>query len=298
MAGNDPILNVVEGNGVDQITADWSLVGSGFDWVKVWRNVDGGSFSNIKTYTYDREAYDDNDVSQNVEYGYKIEVSPVVSPGDGFSDTKYIQMFADTTDETIELDEATVDQTWTGDVGTDTIELDESASGTGEIVDSTTDGITLLDSSGDIFTLTLETNYGYYFGDFSGKIYHESEEYGSDAGTAINAYWLSKETDFADIDGDALGRFKTVYKARLFYVDKTAGQSVAVSISTDGGTTWTDSGRNVGTGDDTVKSADFFFIKTGDVFQFKVNHDADSGKFQWINLEVFYSIGGDYFEVA
>jgi len=270
--------------------------------IQLYNSVDGPGFSSYKTWTVSRESFDDTGRTNNIAYGYRVRGSTLDAQSQevwsDFSNDAYITLYADTADDTIELDEDTTDQTWIGDVGTDTIELDESASGGGVIVDSTTDGITLLDSPGDIFTLTLETNYGYYFGDFSGKIYYESDEYGSDDGTAINAYWLSKDTDFADIDEDALSRYKTVYKARLFYVDLTAGQSVVISVSTDGGTTWTPSGRNIGTGDGTIKSTDFFFIKTGDVFQFKINHDADSGKFQWINMEVLYSVGGDYFEVA
>jgi len=80
-------------------------------------------------------------------------------------------------------------------------------------------------------------------------------------------------------------------------VDKTAGQSVIVSVSNDGGTTWTNQDRNIGAGDGTVKSVMFFFIISGDVFQFKVEHNANSGKFQWLNLEVHYSLGGEYFEI-
>jgi hypothetical protein len=266
--------------------------------VEIWCNEDGGAFSLVKSFTNpgSRESWDHSGRSNNVTYGYKVRYTDDAGDGD-YSDSLDITMWADTGSETTELSESTADQTDLGNSATETIELSEVTSDTGTISDSATETINIFDDAGDIYTLTLETDYGYYFGDFSGKIYYENEGYGADDGTAINAYWLSKETDFADIDQDALSNYKTVYKARLFYVDQTAGQSVTISVSNDGGTNWTAVGRNIGTGDNTVKSADFFFIKTGDVFQFKVNHNATTGKFQWLNLEVFYSIGGQYFEI-
>ena len=284
------------------ILVHWTLDGAvsfikGTDYIEVHRNVSGGAYSLHHKYDgHDEEYHYDYEISNNVIYGYKVRFCDS-SGCTNFSGASLKALFLDKDDDTIELDEATSDLDETGDVATDTITLAESASGTGVISDSTTDTITLLDDVGDIFTLTLETDYGYYLGDFSGNIYYENEVYGSDNGTAINAYWLSKETDFSDVDEDAISRFKTVYKARLFYVDRTAGTAVIVSASNDGGTTWTSVGRNIGTGDGTTKSVEFFFIKTGDVFQFKIDHNDTEGKFQWLNMEVFYSVGGDYFTI-
>ena len=285
------------------ILVHWTLDGAvsfikDTEYIEVHRNVDGGSYSLHHTYDgHDAVYHYDYDISNNVRYGYKVRFCD-----DGgctsFSGASLKTLFLDEDDDTIELDESTSDLAVIGDIGTDTITLAESVSDTGVISDSATDTITLIDDVGDIFTLTLETDYGYYLGDFSGKFYYENEAYGSDNGTAINAYWLSKETDFSDVDEDAISRFKTVYKARLFYVDKTAGTAVIVSVSNDGGTTWTSVGRNIGTGDGTTKSVEFFFIKTGDTFQFKIEHNATEGKFQWLNFEVSYSIGGDYFQIG
>jgi len=285
-----------------KITVGWDW-GSARSWtgtlsVQIWVKADSGSWGNVKTFTPPdgREAWDHPGRSSNVEYSYKVRYTDDLGNGD-FSNTLSITLFDDSADDTIELDENTSDLSVTGDVGTDTITLDETTSEAGALSDSTDDTVALIDSVSDIYTLSLSTDYGYYFGDFSGNVYHEHEDYGSDDGTAISAYWLSKETDFADVDKDALSKYKTVYRVRLFYVDQTAGQSVTVSVSTDGGTNWTGVGRSVGNGDETVKSADFFCQKTSDVFQFKVAHNADSGKFQWINLEVYYSLGGEYCEI-
>lgn len=272
--------------------------------IEVYKNEDGGSWGSAKSWgdgsgPITREAWDDNNVSTNVDYGYKVRGYNADYGGWlTFSNILYCQMFDDSTGDTIELDEAVADGTITGDITTDTIELSEVTSEAATISDSVADTLVLLDSVGDIYTLVLDTEYGYYFGDFRGKIYYEHEDYGSDDGTAINAYWLSKETDFSEFNKDALDKYKTVYGARLSYVDKTAGQSVIVSVSNDGGATWLPDGKNMGTGDGTTKSVDFFFVKTGNVFQFKIEHNATEGKFQWINLTGHYSIGGDYFEVG
>lgn len=276
---------------------DTPRVVTGDPYIEVYRSVAGGAFALHHTYEdHDTEYHYDYDVSNNIEYAYKVRWCDDTGCTT-FSGSGSLTLFLDTADDTIELDEDTSDSPIIGDITTDTITMDESASGIGAASDSVADTIALLDSPGDLFTLTLQTNYGYYLADFSGNIYYESDEYGSDNGTAIHAYWLSKETDFSDIDEEAISNFKTVYKTRLFYIDKTAGQTVTVSVSTDGGTTWTSIGRNLGTGEETVKSADFFFIQTGDTFQFKVEHNDTEGKFQWLNMEVFYSIGGQYFEI-
>ena len=285
------------------ILVHWTLDGVlnyviGTEYLEVYRNVDGGAYALHHTYSgHDEEYHYDYDISNNVRYGYKVRFCDS-SGCSNFSGASLKTLFLDADDDTIELDESTYDSPVIGDSTSDTITMDELASGIGAASDSAADTMALVDNVGALSTLNLDIDYGYYMGDFLGNIYYENYVYGSDNGTAINAYWLSKETDFSDIDDDAISNFKTVYKARLFYIDHTAGQTVTISISNDGGTTWTPIGRNLGTGDGTTKSADFFFIKTGDTFQFKIEHDDTEGKFQWLNMEVFYSIGGPYFEIT
>lgn len=267
-------------------------------YTQIWCNEDGGAFGQVKSFTDqpDREAWDHAGRSSNVAYGYKVRYAD--DSGNGtFSNILYITMFDDSADDTVELDEDTTDTTTAGDITTDTVTLAESTSDVATMEDSAEETVRVFDSPGDVYTLSLQTNYGYYLGGFDGNVYQEAEGYTSDNGVAIHAYWISKDTDFSDFDEDSLSRFKTVYKARLFYLDKSAGQNITLSISNDGGTTWTVTGRNVGTGDNTVKSTDFFFIITGDVFQVKIEHNDTTGKFQWLNLELFYTVGGQYFEI-
>ena len=99
---------------------------------------------------------------------------------------------------------------------------------------------------------------------------------------------------------DALDKFKTIYKIRLWYVDISGsdlGCQVVIGVKSDGGTSWATVEENVGgSGDDTTKSKDFYIIKTGHSFKFRIEHDSTDNEFQWTALEVFYTLGGDYFQ--
>jgi len=297
-----PTLNSLTAAGDNSyITVAWTNEGT-YTEIEMWRKVGGSAWAERTSWTgdpVDREAWDDHQVSPGITYGYKLR--GYESGWSDFSNILYITLtgdsYEDSESETIELGESTSDQHSFGNISTETIELSESSSDSATLSDTTTDSIILFDDVGDVHRLTLETDYGYYFGGFNGKIYYENEGYESDDDTAISAYWLSKETDFADMDSKALSRFKTVYGIKLFYMDKTPGQRVTASITTDGGTTWESRERDIGTGDGKLKIAKFDFIKHGYIFQFKVEHNADSGRFQWLNLEVDYALGGEYFEI-
>ncbi len=145
--------------------------------------------------------------------------------------------------------------------------------------------------------ISLKTTYGYYVGSSNGKVYEYSASYKSDAGTSISARWESKDTDFADQSIEISDRFKTIEFVRLHYIDKTSSATVSVLVSTDGGATWTPQTKSIGTGDGKGKTKDFHFITTGQIFRFAVENASTSDEFQFAGLEVFYSIGGSYFEV-
>jgi len=179
---------------------------------------------------------------------------------------------------------------------TETITLSESASGVGAFSDTYTDTITLSDSGA--LSASADPAFGYYFGSYDGKVYFEDSTYKSDDGTAIDSYWESKETDFAEEDITALDKFKTIYRIRLLYVDiSDAAATVTISVKPDGGATWTEVTESIGgTGDDTTKTKDFDIIITGNSFKFRVQHDSADNNFQWTGLEAGYTIGGDYFQ--
>lgn len=178
---------------------------------------------------------------------------------------------------------------------TETITLSESASGVGAFSDTFTDTVTLSDVGA--LSASADPAFRYYFGSYDGKVYAEDSTYKSDSGTSIDAYWESKETDFAEEGIEALDKFKTIYKIRLWYVDiSDVAATVTISVKPDGGATWTEVTESIGgVGDDTNKPKDFFIIKTGNSFKFRVQNNSADNKFQWSALEISYTIGGDYF---
>ena len=162
--------------------------------------------------------------------------------------------------------------------------------------DAYAEGISLSDVGA--LSVSADPTFGYYFGSYDGKVYFEDSAYKSDNGTSIDTYWESKETDFAEESMDAHDKFKTVYKIRLWYVDiSSSSATVTISIKADGGATWTPITESIGgSGNDTTKSKDFYIIKSGNSFKFRIEHDSTDNEFQWSALEVFYTLGGDYFQ--
>ena len=179
---------------------------------------------------------------------------------------------------------------------TETITLSDTTSLTLELSDSHTDTITLSDSGA--LSVSADPTFGYYFGSYDGKVYYEDSSYKSDDGTSIPARWESKETDFAEEGMDAHDKFKTIYKVRLWYVDiSSIVAPVTISIKADGGATWSTIAENIGGSDnDTNKCKDFYIIKSGNSFKFRIEHDSTNNEFQWSALEVYYTLGGDYFQ--
>jgi len=180
---------------------------------------------------------------------------------------------------------------------TETITLtDTTSSGVLAASDTDTDTITLSDSG--VLSMSSDNTTGFYLGSYDGKVYYESSDYKSDGGTSIDAFWESKETDFAEEGMEAHNKFKTIHKVRLWYVDVSDSSAVVtVKIKPDGGTTWTSISENVGgSGNDTNKYKDFHIIITGHSFKFRVEHDSGNNTFQWSGLEVLYALGGDSFQ--
>jgi len=158
--------------------------------------------------------------------------------------------------------------------------------------------ITVATSIGDAGVgASATSDYQYYLGSYNGKVFAENKDYKSDAGQKINSYWLSKQTDFADEDITCLGKFKTVYGMQLWYKDIETDVPVTVGISTNGGVTWETQTKTFGTADDKEKTALYYFIVTGNIFQFKIQNDSDTKTFQWTALKALYTIGGDFFEI-
>ena len=263
----------------DTITVTWTL-GDTYAYVNIEHKQGGGSWSFEGQVTGSATTWDHEGGTSNVLHYYRAqgvsgEADPEFSP---YSNVDSAAFWADTVTDEIITSES-IDEYATGATPSDTI----------------TDTMYVSDFAVD--AKEIITNYAYYVATADGKVYEYSDFYKSDAGTAIPANWESKDTDFADQNIEWADRFKTVEKVRLHYIDKSAGARVSIKVSTDGGASWTTKTRNIGTGDTKGKTADFFLIKTGQIFRFAIENDSATDDFQFVGLEVFYSVGGDYFEI-
>jgi len=118
----------------------------------------------------------------------------------------------------------------------------------------------------------------------------------------ITAFWKSKETDPADQFGEEYkDQWYQVDRFRLFYKDESADTPVTVYVSKDGGVSWISQYRELGTGDEKSKSADFFFTHmegcVGQFFVFKVECASNSHSFTWLGFHVDLIARGPHFEV-
>ena len=161
--------------------------------------------------------------------------------------------------------------------------------------DTCTDTLALTDA---ILDAPIEKpNYYQFLGSINGKIYTYSGSYKSDDSTIATCKYHTKSLDFADIYEDCYDKWKTVYFVKLIYMDLSADTDVTVYISADGGETWNWMTKTLGNGDGTTKSAEYYFIKTGKHFCFKVEHASDDKEFCWVGLEVYFETAGEWFEV-
>jgi hypothetical protein len=122
---------------------------------------------------------------------------------------------------------------------------------------------------------------------YDGTVHTVSPDTLSDNGTSITSIWETVETNLGMPTA-----YKTVYKASLRYVDKTAGTLVNVAISNDGGANWTGSFKSVGTGDGKTKTRSFWFNESGEYFKFKVEMSSTDEEFQIIGLDIDFEPGG------
>jgi len=150
-------------------------------------------------------------------------------------------------------------------------------------------------STSDQGAASVKTDFGYYWGTSNGYIYTYSATYKSDNGASILSMWRSKTVDFSELNIKFANQYKTVYRVSLQYVDLDANTPVSVSISTNGGSTWTSSTTvNIGTGLLNVANKDFWFTGVcGQFFDFKVEFPSTDKTFQLISMFIDFEPWGE-----
>ncbi len=141
--------------------------------------------------------------------------------------------------------------------------------------------------------------FTYFLGGADGKVYLYSDQYKHDNTAPIVCTYQSKKFDFGDQFPDYADYWKTVYAVHLKYVDRGACP-VTVSLSNNGGVTWTTRTKTIGTAeaDGVAKRSIYHFIKTGQFFNIKAESASASATFEWIEVEVELEPGSEYFEIG
>jgi hypothetical protein len=115
----------------------------------------------------------------------------------------------------------------------------------------------------------------------------------------MDCYWTSKPLDFSDQDPQSAGRFKTVDKVELDYIDRYAYTPITVSISTDNGVTWAYQQRSLGLADGASKRAIFWLGPlTGEHFTLKLESNDDYTAFTITGIRIHYELAGPTMEDA
>jgi hypothetical protein len=203
-----------------------------------------------------------------------------------------------------------VDLTRWGDTLSDTATVSDTATGLQTYIDTINDTVgvatlplsvftwtsTITDTATvtDSFTdaISIKTTFDYYIGMYNGTVHATRSSYLSDNTASITSIWETVETDLG-----MPNKFKTVQRTNLKYVDKDANTPVSVSISNDGGQTWTSAYKTIGTGDGRTHSKFFWYTMSGEYFKFKVElASADKG-FQIIALDIDFLPCGEVIEV-
>lgn len=194
------------------------------------------------------------------------------------------------------FDNCELDITWEA-IGsaTETITMSESTGSSAALGQSAVEVITMSDVTG--VNVSVATDFRYYLGSFDGKVYLEHPAYYHDDNEAIPAHLITKVTDFSEEVFEAHNKFKIVHFIRLWYVDKSENTNVVLSVSIDEGTSWITNTKTLGSGSRLIKTKDFLFDLEGHTFQFRVENESADKDFQWIGLEIFFDITGEYFEI-
>lgn len=263
-----------------------------YDNVVIHRKVGDADYASYDTITYPTDYYRDTDMKTNTMVKYKLKAyrSPYV-PSDFSSEVGYVD---ERITDTIGVSSATPSEVLgLTDTITDTISL---LTGTGEVVgmrDTITDTIGV--STSEQEAATISSNFGYFIGTMDGYVHTYSSAYKSDNGASILSSWRSKTVDFSELNIKFAMMYKTVYRVSIQYVDLESSTPVIVSISTNGGSTWTSSNTvTIGTGLLNTANKDFWFTGVcGQFFDFKIEFPSTNKTFQLVGIQVEFEPWGD-----
>ena len=310
-----PLNLTIEGHyPVKLVSGEWvfdeSVQGSQVETDLAWTNNDAYTYIEIDykigagawnaltdVWPGDRAWYQHDCSDFNATLSYRVRGYAGAAWSD-YTDTVTIEHYLDTATETVTGSDIVVDGTGgTGqDFFTETITMTDTATDGSAYGQINSETITMTDTLEDSFLNS--TNVAHYVGSAAGTAYRYSSDYYGDAGSVIRSFWKSKKLDFFDQYPQFLDAWKTLYRIKMIYVDKSADTSVTLYLSTDGGVTTTTQTKTLGNGDGTTKETYFYMIKTGRYFNFWIEHVSATNAFQWLSLEAEFTPSGDFFPMS
>jgi hypothetical protein len=263
-----------------------------YDEIEVYRKASTEStWSPLAILNPAVELYDDYAVTNtNIRLQYHVigAKSPFVDSDP--SNQVDLTRWGDTISDTATVTDSVVGLQTYVDIITDTVGVATYPDSETTWVSAITDTVTVTDSFTD--AVSIKTTFDYYIGMYNGTVHATRSSYLSDNTTSITSIWETIETDLG-----MPNKFKTVHRANLKFVDKSSTTPVSVSISNDGGLTWTGASKSVGTGNDRTDSKWFYYNMSGEYFKFKVELASADKEFQIIALDIDFLPCGEVIEV-
>jgi hypothetical protein len=314
------------------MTVSWTCDATNEDGFSVYRSTDDITYTVIGEADEDATSYTDTGLDSYTTYYYAVRAYNAYGVSDlsgTVNGTTLIDLDPPTGlyAEALSSTQIKLSFTVNADNATAHYVYRKTSGGTYSYVGSTIGGTTATFTDG---TCLAETEYTYRiraynstaveYGDYSVPVTKKTLAIGTDTvrrneaffamgnvlciasetpQNSFDCYWRSKPIDFSEIDPADGNRFKTVYVVQLEYTDTYADVPIVVSLSTDGGTTWTTSSETVGTGDLTDKIQNFNFAGvTGKYITLKISTtDSDTG-FTWTGIIIHYISRGEYSETT
>jgi len=266
-----------------------------YQFVELYESETGVGWSLVMDGITD-EFYEYIGVKYNTGYFYKVRGYVDLQGYSKFSDTIYYLASATEESDSVTTSDVVSEQfeSATESNVSEIVTVADSVTDTENYFEPVSDTVTVSDSVQDAILERL--NLARFIGSNNGKLFLYSLETHSDNGNTIPAWWESKDNDFDDQYPQFIGKYKYLHTVKLRYID-LGEHSVTVSISTNGGTTWVDNIKTIGTGSGAPKEKTFNFWLHGRTFMVRVAHASADKDFQWVDLELEFDPAGDYFEV-
>ena len=323
---DDAVIGAVTVVSSSALTPNWTCAAANETGFTVYRSTDDTTYTEIGTAAANATSYADTGLDDYTRYYYKVQaynaygVSALSSSANAYT---LVDLDPPTNliAEALSSTQIKISFTVNADSASSHSVERRTSGGAYSVLGSTADGTTATYTDG---TCSADTEYTYRirayhtttaaYGSYSSTVTKKTLAVGVDTvrrneaffalgnvlyiasetpQSSINAYWTSNPIEWEE------GKNATIDRVQLEYYDRYSAVPVVISLSIDGGTTWSTSSSSVGTGSLIDKVADFYFSGvTGRNIILKVSSDDTDTSFTWTGIIVHYIPRGDYFDAA